>query len=82
MNLYLVKRTDENVDYDEYISFVVVAENEAVARATHPSPWRGEALFDETSTCWSVTKDSLEVTLIGRAVGTIRGIVCSSFNAG
>lgn len=37
MNIYLVDRL-ESIGYDQYDSFVTIAENEDEARQTHPNP--------------------------------------------
>ena len=75
MFIYLVERTD-HCDYDEYKSFLIVAESEEIARNAHPSdevPSRGT---------WPVNPDELKVTKVGRPIGNIRGVIHSSFNAG
>ena len=85
MNIYKVSRTDE-VGYDEFDSFVVVAKSNARARMIMPhwdcdepikevvdkkySPWIG---------CEEVKK--LNVEFIGKAKGKERLVLCS-FNAG
>lgn len=75
MFIYLVERTD-HCDYDQYDSFVVAAETAKVARHAHPSGHKdvcGE---------WPVDPADLKITKIGRAVGNVRGVINSSFNAG
>lgn len=77
MNIYKVERTD-NVDYDEYDSFVVVAENDQIARNTHPEGPRNGRRHQT----WPVDPEDLIVTLIGQVTSGIDGVVCASFNAG
>lgn len=81
MNIYKVERTD-NVDYDEYDSFVIIAETESVARYTHPN---GCDIEDAglSGNSWPVMPEDLMVTFVGRVDGnTIVGVICASFNAG
>lgn len=83
MNIYLVYRTDRSrVDYDEFDSFVVVAESEEQARHTHPN---GEKIVDGKSLnnwAWVDPRD-VSVELLGKASEGVKpGIVCASFNAG
>lgn len=74
MNIYIVERTD-SVDYDEYDSFVVVVETEKEALNTSPSSYTA-------SGSWPVTIRDLKVTLLGRFIGDVRGVILASFNAG
>lgn len=74
MNIYKVERTD-GVGYDEYDSFVVVAETEEEALNTSPSDY-------VASGSWPVTIRDLNVTLLGRFIGNVRGVILASFNAG
>lgn len=80
MNIYKVERTD-SAGYDEYESFVIVAETESVARYTHPT---GCDIEDagRSANSWPVVPEDLIVTLVGRTVGDVRGVICASFNAG
>lgn len=94
MNIYLVTQDVDN-GYDTYDSFVVVAENEDIARHTSPSghyAWKNNKwnfLFEsghyEPSYCsdWCLP-DQVEVTLIGKADDkyTETTVICASFNAG
>lgn len=90
MNIYLVQRTD-GYRYDEYDSFVCVAETEQAARETwpnaaHPRIWNG------TDWVWPQYRDSdrtwqapqgLKVTLLGITTNDATpGVICASFNAG
>ena len=81
MNMYLVKRQDL-CSYDEYDSFVVIAENETEARNTHPSPyresWNGKAKMYDS---W-VNADDVIVEKIGYSDETKTRVVCASFNSG
>lgn len=82
MRIYKVERADMN-GYDEYDSFVVVAEDEADAIRFHPG---GEDLGESATNpngTWPVDLSKLGVTLIGEAApGIERGVVLASFNAG
>lgn len=81
MNIYKVERTD-SVDYDEYDSFVIIAETESVARYTHPAGYDIEDAA-RGSNSWPVLPEDIIVTLIGRSAGGIpAGVICVSFNAG
>jgi len=72
MNIYLVSRTDE-VDWDEYISIVVVAESSVEAKRIYPS--------EHSEQYWN--KNNLSAKLIGEArEGVERGVVLTQFNAG
>ncbi len=72
-NIYLVTRVDE-VDYDQYESFVCSAIN--VREALYMSPRGHEREFP-------VNRDTdLEVELIGAYFGTESKIIHASFNAG
>lgn len=92
MNFYLVERTDK-WSYDDYDSFVCVAENEEQARWMTPDPeyhmWKdgircfsyGEqkpAPLDFSSWCKDPVKN-LKVTLLNP---TEPKVILSSFNAG
>ena len=68
MNLYLIERTD-NVDYDEYDSFVVAAYTEFEARSY--------ANFH------AVLSSPATAHLIGQAAPDVQpGVVLGSYNAG
>lgn len=80
MNIYLIERMGD-VDWDQFDSAVVYAENEAAARFIHPSgkKWDGSIGCFDT---W-VTPPQVKVTLVGFCVGrTTPGVICASFNAG
>ena len=80
MNLYLIAQ-DENSGYDTYDSAVVVAKDEVLAKAMHPS---GDA--KDWVTAWPTWADNTEqvtVKLLGKAeAGLKEGVYCASFNAG
>ena len=87
----MVERTDE-VDYDEYFGFVVICDNEDIARKTHPYNaiyWKDNQWLNKkndsvhTYRDWIVSTaiDSLNVTLIGTSE-LENQIVLTSFNAG
>ena len=94
MNIYLVEQ-DVNNGYDTYDSFVVVAENEEIAKHTSPSGyyvWKNEVWYFcySDGTCepssqldWCLPSD-VKVTLIGEADRkyTETTVVLCSFNAG
>lgn len=78
MNIYYLERTCP-IDYDEYDSMVVIAEDESSARkiarakAVGPSEYRSEDWKNE----------DVVVILIGTAVDLVGArVVCASFNAG
>lgn len=48
VNLYIIKRPADNVDWEEWIAAVVAAESESAARLIHPS---GDDFYDASS--WS-----------------------------
>ena len=95
MNLYLVTRQDD-IEYDEYASMVVAAENEE--SATHISPddyhkWEAGNWYEyyadgtkqlvEYFDAWPADISTLKVVLLGTAVeGTQEGKILASFNAG
>ncbi len=88
MNLYLLSRDPDTVDYDEYDSAVVAALNEDDARVTHPEFKSGDVPQDPSHyfpkynkrSCWVSDPETLEVTLIGVAVeGTKPGTILGSF---
>ena len=90
MKLYKVER-EGNTGYDEFIDFIVAAENVEQARMTHPS---GEYTWDSERYLWSseeegldyntwVSPDKVTVDCIGEALPHIEaGVIMSSFNAG
>lgn len=84
-NIYLVKRKDE-VDYDEYESFVVVAGSMQEATNYHPNGKRiciksRYAVSSLVFKDWVKSKSDLRVTQIGKTTRR-KGVVTSSFNAG
>lgn len=77
MNIYKIQQ-HKVYGWDTYDSAVVIAENEEVARAIHPS---GDGDFK--SDTWVNHTDDVEVILLGKAKkGSSLQIVCASFNAG
>ncbi len=71
MKLFYVSRTDI-IDYDQYDSYVVCADNEMEAREFHP----------QSSHAWT-TDDNVQCEYIGEAKPELqKGTVCESFNAG
>ncbi|QDJ97006.1 hypothetical protein PQC07_gp267 [Aeromonas phage D3] len=66
MNIYKVERTDD-WDYDEYDAVVIAAVDLSEA-------------IDLANGYLPI--DRIEVTLIGRTIGNVRGLILGSFNAG
>ncbi len=96
-SIFLVVRDgSDGIDYDEYDSFVVVAQDETTARHIHPSQygdmtwshkletWVNRDLEPRIYHSWTNNIEALEVTYIGVAgPGMTPGmVICSSFNAG
>jgi hypothetical protein len=84
MNIYLVDR-NSSCGYDEWDSFVCVAESEDAARHTHPDSCNRAVAWDGIEFKYGgwVNASQVKVTLLGQADPTIpAGVVCSSFNAG
>jgi len=76
MNLYLVARDDDYVNYDETNSYVVAAPSELDARN-----WGAYASGDQSATVWHLPTTT--VALIGTAASDVpAGGVHYSFNAG
>jgi len=80
--LYLVERTDD-VDYDEFDSFIVCARSKQEARQTTPHfTYMGQYTWGEQ---WIKREDinALNITYIGIAnKRTKYGVILASFNAG
>lgn len=93
MFLFLVKRTG-SVGYDQYDSFVIVAESEKDAQRTHPSDskykWCDDTkqwLTPEGEKCYSSSwvgrLEDVKATKLGKADKGIKpGFICRSYNAG
>lgn len=88
MNIYLVKRIDD-VDYDQYKSFVCIAPDVETARKIDPSSCRNPVLFSTTTDeydfeCWVPYNELkfLKVKHIGVSDSDKLEIVCASYNAG
>ena len=81
MNLYLISQ-DENIGYDTYDLAVVAAENEDIARNVNPC--NGKPInWKNPEDTWCPKSENVCVKYIGKAVkGTVRGVICASFNAG
>lgn len=90
MEIYLISQS-VNDDYDTYDSAIVIAESEEEAKKIHPD---GNYDYKENNTLlrfnesdedygsWA-KKEYIEVKLIGVAnKDAIKGVVCSSYNAG
>lgn len=87
MNIYYVSRTNCKICWDEFDSFVCIAEDENSARKTAPC----SASFDEYGSddwendwnrSWTSDIESLDVVLLGVSHETEPRVVCASFNAG
>lgn len=80
MKIYLVSRNDR-IDYDQYDSFVCVAEDENAARNMSPDSCE----WNENWNVW-IARDrvgELTVKYVGEAeFGEDPYVVCASFNAG
>lgn len=91
MNLYKLSQTTFT-GYDVYDSAVVAAESEEIARIIHPSTLsfldypNKEIKYIPNGNGYSNWPDDPEyitVEYLGKAaVGTPRGVICSSYNAG
>lgn len=77
MNIYYLEQTCP-MDYNEYDSMVVIAEDESSARKIA----RAKALGPSEYRSGSWMNEDVDVTLIGTAIGDGSGVVCASFNAG
>lgn len=86
MNVYLVRRTDD-WDYDQYDSFVCIAESEEQAKLLNPqydAYFETEMFydFDKNYIDWVSSPDLLEVTKIGVSDSDEVKIILTSYNAG
>lgn len=73
MNLYLISRSDK-VDWDEYRSAVVVAENADIARRMHPE--NGQVDYDDNCHTW-VSPEAVQVQYLGTSAESERRVVCA-----
>ena len=89
MHIYLVKRSDD-WSYDDYDSFVCIAESEHAAQLFHPSGdyrWTGEHWESPSGYKpfggggWTAPSNTT-VELIGTTDSNERRIILASFNAG
>lgn len=83
MKLFKISQT-ENQGWDTYDSAIVAANTIAGARAIHPSgnqdDWERPNGWQGT---WCRSPEDVTVVVIGKAkVGTKRGVILASFNAG
>jgi hypothetical protein len=91
VNLYLVK-SKEDLSWDTYDSFVVVANSEKEARNYHPAGKPYSEVKDTPDNCWADSgfpswvnhPDETTAELIGKALpGAKPGdVIINSFNAG
>lgn len=94
MMIWLLEREDP-IEYDTYLSAVVVAPTEEAARLTHPGGqldmrwdpllkgWYYSSGGDYPDSSW-LPPDEVIVTLLGIATGenVVSQVVCAAFNAG
>jgi hypothetical protein len=80
MNIYKVSQ-NVNEDYDTYDSFVVIAEDEDSARATHPAGYEWDGTEKDCYSTWCDAKEA-KVELIGATEKAKHEVVLASFNAG
>jgi hypothetical protein len=84
MNIYLIKRTDK-YSYDDYDSFVVIAETAIDACNTSPAPpFASDVLWKNPNDSWVTSMDKLSCHYLGKADSRFitKEVVCVSFNAG
>lgn len=95
INIYLVERTDD-VDYDQYDSFICVADSEETARWTTPDPeyhlwidkkWHfnystGPKEEDTKYSGWTKDPTTLKITELGVPKDPTQRVILGSFNAG
>ena len=77
-NIYLVTRKNDDADWDEYDSFVVIARDEDEARNTHPSGDNSD--FNEPNRTW-VDPSLVGVRYVGETDKDFE-IILANFNAG
>jgi hypothetical protein len=84
MNLYRISQR-KNSEYDTFDSAIVAAESEKDASKIHPNGRedipneRESGLFGS----WVNNPKHVKAKLIGVALeGTVRGVICASYNAG
>ena len=83
MNLYLISQTEKD-DYDTFDAAVVAAPNADDARNIHPGYEDGRLVNWDGNLCeWCSALEHVSAVLIGVApVGTPKGVILASFNAG
>ncbi len=88
MNIYLVERKD-CTDYDQYDSFVIIAENAEIAKNTNPEGKlynineNKDNYYDRWERTWCRNPNETKITLLGIADKNIKsGIIHKSFRAG
>lgn len=83
MNIYLIQRTDK-INWDEYDSFVCLAESEEIALSLSPMHYDKLGYIDwkTPKSYWTRDIKNLKCVLIGKSEKTEREIVCASYNAG
>lgn len=81
MKLYLVSRTDKWDYYDEYVSFVVAAENEENAKSYHPVGHllREPGYLYDYEYQWT-NRNNLIVECIGESYSSEEKVIHSSFS--
>lgn len=79
MKLFLVSRKD-SVGYDEHDSFVCNAKSAKDAKDMMPD---GSPFNELPFSTWTNKKENIDVKYLGVSkVGSKRGVICASFNAG
>jgi hypothetical protein len=95
MNLYLISQSVRR-GYDTYDSAVVAARSEEEARGicptSHQNQHHSKEEFEDSNRTnwewaggrsWAPDPSEVEVKLLGKAAPkTVKGVICSSFNAG
>ena len=82
MKLFLISQ-EENNDYDTYDSAVVAAETEEEAQKMDPDNGGVYNFNRAWAFIWAFTLESVTVKYLGEAtIGTEKGVICASFNAG
>lgn len=86
LNIYHLQHTGLRHVYDTYDSFVCIAESKEEAKDIHPVSKvldRIVYLEERDGESWPVDKIEIICTKIGKAKkGSVKGVVCASFNAG
>lgn len=86
MNLFCIKRANEDVDYDEYAGFVIAAETEWLARniAADRSSGEGREIWLRTwASCGGNYYETIsQIELLASDVSLPEGVVLADYRAG